>query len=159
ASFETSIPRLALPVIISMGLDYLSVAIFFSIVGHISESSLGGGRIAFQVMVLAYGIFSAFGAGSRVMIGRALGEQDEVAAGADWRAGQRVLLAFALPAAAVLLLLPWLVGSVFTGFPPVLSAANSAIRMVGACLPLMAWTLGNVSALRANGKTKWDMYC
>ncbi len=156
--FETSVPRLAWPAIASMGLDYASTAVFFAVVGQIGATSLGGGRIAFQVMVVVYGLLGAFGAGGRVLVGRALGARDLPAVHALWRTGQRLLVLFALPVAVVLIGLPDLIGSLFTSFPQVQEEASGAIRMVGVSLPLIAFTLGDVSVLRALGRTRWDMY-
>lgn len=158
ADFETSVPRLAWPAITSMTLDYMSTAVFFAILGRVDANALGGGRIAFQVMVVAYGVLGAFGSGSRVLVGRALGAENSPEAHALWRTGQRLLAVFAVPVAVVLIGLPDAIGSLFTSFPQVRDEAGAAIRMVGVCLPLMALTLGNVSALRALGKTRWDMY-
>lgn len=156
--FETSVPKLAWPAILSMGLDYLSTATFFAIIGAVGASELGGGRIAFQVMVVAYGILSAFSAGARILVGRALGARNYPEALALWRAAQRILAFFALPGTALLIGLSTVVASVFTSFPQLQHQANVAIKVVGVCLPLMALALGNVSALRALGKTRWDMY-
>jgi putative MATE family efflux protein len=156
--FETSVPRLAWPAIVSMGLDYASTAVFFAVIGRVGETALGGGRIAFQVMVVAYGTLGAFGSGARVLVGRALGAGHPAEARGLWRAGQRLLLVLAVPVGAVLVVLPGAIGWLFTSFPAVGSEAGTAIRMVGLALPLMAWTLGDVGALRALGKTRWDMY-
>jgi multidrug resistance protein, MATE family len=156
--FTTSVPRLAWPAIVSQGLDYASIAIFFAIVAGVSEDALGGGRVAFQLMVVVYGILGAFGAGVRVLVGRAAGSGDLSATRALWRAGQQALLMLAVPVAVVMVSAPRLLALLFTSFPPVLASATPAIRIVGACLPLMAWTLGSVATMRAFGKTRWDMY-
>jgi MATE family multidrug resistance protein len=156
--FETSIPRLAWPAVVSMGLDYISTAAFFAVIGWVGAAALGGGRIAFQVMLVAFGVFSAFGAGGRVLVGRALGAEQLAEARVLWRTAQRLLLAFGVPIGAFMLVLPNAIGMLFTSFPQVQAEAATAIRIVGLCLPLMAWTQGDVSALRALGKTRWDMY-
>ena len=156
--FETSIPRLAWPAIASMGLDYLSTAVFFVIIAKVGANALGGGRIAFQVMVVTYGVLGAFSSGSRVLIGRSLGARDFPSARALWRTSLQLLAVIAVPVAALLLGLPGVIGSLFTSFAQFQHEAGEAIRMIGLCLPLMAWTLGDVSALRALGKTRWDMY-
>jgi putative MATE family efflux protein len=156
--FETSIPRLVWPAITSMGVDYVSAAVFFAIIGRVGATALGGGRIAFEVMGVAFGILGAFGSGSRVLVGRAVGARDFPEAYGLWRAGQRILAVFALPVAALLVGMPNAIGSLFTSFPQLQHEAGVAIRVVGISLPLMALTLGSVSALRALGKTRWDMY-
>jgi putative MATE family efflux protein len=156
--FETSVPRLAWPVMLSMALDYTSTAVFFAVVGHLGAAALGGGRIAFQVMIVVYGVLAAFCAGGRILVGRSLGARDFAEARALWRTSQVLLLAFSLPVGALLVFLPDAIGALFTSFPQVQSDASTAIRVVGLCLPLMAWTLGGVSALRALGQTRADMY-
>jgi multidrug resistance protein, MATE family len=156
--FTTSIPQLAWPAIVSQGLDYASVAIFFAIIGGLGEASLGGGRIAFQLMVVVYGIFGAFGAAGRVLVGRAAGAGDLAGAYGLWRAAQQALVFLGVPVALLMISAPRLLASLFTSFPHVLAAAGPAIRVVGVCLPLMAWTLGGVSTMRAFGHTRWDMY-
>jgi putative MATE family efflux protein len=156
--FETSVPRLAWPVMLSMAMDYTSTAVFFAVIGHLGAAALGGGRIAFQVMVVVYGVLGAFCAGGRVLMGRSLGGRDFAEAHALWRTSQRLLLAFSLPVGAFMVFMPGTIGSLFTSFPQVQSDASTAIRVVGVCLPLMAWTLGGVSALRALGQTRADMY-
>ncbi len=158
ADFDTSAPRLSWPAIVSMALDYASTAVFFAVVGRVGASALGGGRIAFQVMIVMYGVLGAFSSGGRVLVGRALGARDLTQARALWRAGQRVLLALALPLAVLLVAWPNTVGLLFTSFSQVRHEAGLAIRVVGICLLPMAYTLGNVSTLRALGKTRWDMY-
>jgi putative MATE family efflux protein len=156
--FTTSVPRLAWPAIVSQGLDYASVAIFFAIVAGVGEDALGGGRVAFQLMVVLYGMMGAFGAAGRVLVGRAAGTGELQAARTLWRAGQQALLVLAVPVAILLVSTPRVLATLFTSFPPMLTSATPAIRIVGACLPLMAWTLGGVAAIRAFGKTRWDMY-
>jgi MATE family multidrug resistance protein len=156
--FTTSIPRLAWPAIVSQGLDYTSVAIFFAIIGGVGQSALAGGRIAFQLMVVVYGVLGAFAAGGRILIGRALGARDLAAVRSLRRAVARALLLLALPLGAFLVVAPGAVAALFTSFPLVVAAADRAVRLVGVCVPVMAWTLGGVSTLRACGKTRQDMY-
>ena len=156
--FPTSIPRLAWPAIVSSGLDYASMAIFFAIMGSIGEDALAGGRIAFEITVLMFGIGGSFAAASRILIGRALGEGDRSGSRALWRTGRYVLLGPALLIALVLVLLPRWSALPFTSFAPVLDAAAEAMPLVALCIPLMAWTLGNVSLIRALGHTRWDMW-
>jgi multidrug resistance protein, MATE family len=156
--FPTSVPKLAWPSIVSSGLDYASMAIFFAIMGGIGQAALAGGRIAFELTVLAFGIGGSFAAASRILIGRALGGSDRADTRSFWRTGQYTLLVPAALAGLLLVVLPRWGALPFTSFPPVLDAAAKAMPLVGVCLPLMAWTLGNVSLIRALGHTKWDMY-
>ncbi|MFJ4633703.1 MATE family efflux transporter [Streptomyces sp. NPDC088847] len=158
ADFPTSIPRLAWPSIVSSGLDYASMAIFFAIMSGIGQAALAGGRIAFEVTVLAFGTAGSFAAASRILIGRALGEDDRAAARTFWRAGQYILLVPSALVGLILVVLPRWGALPFTSFPPVVDAVAETMPFVGLCLPLMAWTLGNVSLVRALGHTKWDMY-
>ena len=157
-SFVTSVPRLSWPAIVSTGLDYLSTAVFFGIVGTIGGVALGGGRIAFEVMILIFGVASAFGAAARILIGRSAGsdQMDEVAT--MWRAGQLILFLPALGLGLLLGALPASAARVFTNLPEVADAAADALLFIAISLPLMAWTLGNVSLLRALGHTDRDMY-
>lgn len=156
--FSTSIPKLAWPAIVSSGLDYASMAIFFAIMGSIGENALAGGRIAFEITVLMFGIGGSFAAASRILIGRALGEGDRSGSRALWRTGRNVLLGPALLIAVVLAVLPRWSALPFTSFGPVLDAAAEAMPLVALCIPLMAWTLGNVGLIRALGHTRWDMW-
>jgi MATE family multidrug resistance protein len=159
AGFETSVPKLAWPAVTSMGLDYLSTAVFFAVVGSsVGADALAGGRIAFQVMIVMFGVLGAFSSGTRVLVGRALGEGEASRARVLWRSGQRVIALLAIPVAVVLVAVPGAIASMFTSFPQLQNQAEDAIRVIGACLPAMALTLGNVSVLRALGKTRWDMY-
>lgn len=157
-AFPTSVPALAWPAIVSQGLDYVAVAAFFAIVGTIGENALAGGRIAFQTMILVFGLLGAFAAGGRILIGRAMGEGELGRSRALWRSSQHTLLWAVLPIAALMVAAPHLVAGLFTDFTEVRSAAEDAIRVIGLCLPLMAWTLGGTAVLRALGRTKWDMY-
>jgi MATE family multidrug resistance protein len=156
--FITSIPKLGWPAIVSTGLDYLSVALFFVIIGGIGGAALGGGRIAFEVMVLVFGVASAFAAASRILVGRALGTGRTDQARVFWRTGQIMLLIPAAVAGAVMAVFPTPIARLFTSFTPVIHSASGALVLVGVSLPLLAWTLGNVSVLRALGYTNWDMY-
>lgn len=156
--FVTSVPRLSWPAIASMSLDYASLAIFFTIIGAVGEDALGGGRIAFQLLVLIYGTGTAFSAAARILIGRAAGAGQFAQFGPLWRASLRMLLPPAVVICAVLILAPRPVALLFTSSTPVIDAAAKAIPLVGLCVPLVGWTLGNLSVLRALGKTKADMY-
>ena len=157
-TFTTSIPKLAWPAIVSTGLDYVSVAIFFAIVGAIGESALGGSRIAYQMMLLAFSAGNAFAAAGRILTGRSIGSGDIARARGFWRASQYLLLAPGVVLALILVAVPRTVAGLFTSFPPVVDSAAAALVVVGFCLPLMACALGNVSVLRAFGHTRWDMY-
>ncbi|MFG2938314.1 MATE family efflux transporter [Streptomyces sp. NPDC048282] len=156
--FETSIPRLAWPALVSSGLDYASMAVFFAMMGGIGTAALGGGRIAFEIMVFVFGVGTAFAAAQRLLIGRSLGAGEPDAARVLWRQGQYVLLAPGLAIGLAFALLPRLTAELFTSFAPVLDAAAEAIVLIGICVPLMAWTLGNVSLIRALGHTRVEMY-
>jgi putative MATE family efflux protein len=156
--FPTSVPKLAWPAIVSSALDYASMAIFFAIMGSIGEAALAGGRIAFEITVLMFGVGGSFAAASRILIGRALGENDRDSTRSLWRTGQRLLLIPAIAVALLLVVFPRWSALPFTSFPPVLHAAAQAMPLVAVCVPLMAWTLGNVSVIRALGHTRWDMW-
>ncbi|MFC6092227.1 MATE family efflux transporter [Saccharothrix lopnurensis] len=156
--FTTSVVGLGWPAIVSNALDYLSTALFFAVVGGLGGAALGGGRIAFEVMVLLFAVGSAFAAAGRILIGRAIGANAPAEAASLWRAGQRVLLVPAVALGLVLVLAPGAVAAVFTSFPDVVDAAAAALPLVGVSVPLLAWTLGNVNALRALGRTKQDMH-
>lgn len=156
--FPTSVPRLGWPAIVSMALDYSSVAIFFAILGGIGEATLAGGRIAFEVLLLLFSVGGAFAAGGRILIGRSVGAGQIGQARTLWRTSQVVLLLPAVALGTALAVLAAPVARLFTSFPGVVDAAAGALPLVALCLPLMAWTLGNVSALRALGHTRWDMY-
>jgi MATE family multidrug resistance protein len=156
--FETSIPRLGWPAVVSMGLDYASNAIFFAIIGGLGEAALGGGRIAFQTMVLIYGVGTAFSSSARILIGRAAGAGRVQDFPAFWRGTRLVLVPPALVLTVVLVAAPRPAALLFTSFPAVVTAAAKAMPLIGLCALLIAWTLGNVSVLRALGQTRWDMY-
>lgn len=157
-TFTTSIPKLAWPAIVSNVLDHASVAVFFAIIGSIGEAALGGGRIAFEVIVLLFIIGSSFSAAGRILIGRASGAArlDEVRT--LWRATQWVLVIPSVAMGAALIVFPVAVARVFSSLGSVVDAAADAMTLVAISLPLMGWTLGGVSVLRALGRTKWDMY-
>ena len=156
--FATSIPRLGWPAIVSTALDYLSTAIFFAIIGTIGAAALGGGRIAFEVMVLLFGVGAAFAAAGRILIGRSMGAGRVDEPRQLWRTSQVVLLVPGLLLAAALAVFATTVARLFTSFAPVVDAAADALPLIGLCVPLMALTLGNVSLLRALGQTRVDMY-
>lgn len=158
ADFVTSIPKLGWPAVVSSGLDYASTAIFFAIIGGISEAALGGGRITFQVMVLIYSVGTAFSSATRILIGRSAGAGRTGETRIFWRASRYLLVVPALVLGAVLVVLPTPVSLLFTSFGPVAGAAAQAMPLIGVSVPLIAWTLGNVSVLRALGHTRWDMY-
>ena len=157
-TFPTSVPRLAWPAIVSQGIDYSSIAIFFAIVAGTGQQALAGGRVAFQLTVLSYGILGAFGAAGRILIGRSAGADDLGEAHSLWRVNQGLLACLAVPAGAFLAIWPRPVAELFTSFPQIISAAEQAFRLVGPSLVVQAWTLGGVSVLRALGRTKWDMW-
>jgi MATE family multidrug resistance protein len=156
--FETSVPRLSWPAIVSMGLDYASNAIFFAIIGGLGEATLGGGRIAFQMMVLLYGVGTAFSSAARILIGRAAGAGRVADLPLLWRSTRLVLLPPAAVLTVALVVAPRPAALLFTSFPAVVTAAAKVIPMIGLSVLLIAWTLGNVSVLRALGQTRWDMY-
>lgn len=156
--FTTSIPKLSWPSILSAGLDYASMAIFFVILSRVGQNALGGGRIAFEMMILIFGVGSAFAAAGRILIGRSAGAQDLSGARTFWRQSQYFLIFPALLLGILLAIFPTFTAGLFSSFGPMTSAAAKVIPLVAICVPLMAWTLGNVSLLRAFGQTKWDMY-
>jgi Na+-driven multidrug efflux pump len=146
------------PAILSYGLDNISVAAFFAIIGGLGASALAGGRIAFEIILLLFGAGSAFLAAERILIGNALGGQRLNAVPLLWRTGIRTTIGPAFLIAFLMVGFPDAVAGLITPFPPERSAAADAIRLAGLSVPLMAWTLANVNVLRAFGKTGWDMY-
>lgn len=156
--FVTSVSRLSWPAIVSTGLDYASMAVFFAIVGRVGANPLAGGRIAFELVLLLFGIGSSFAAATRILIGRALGAERPGEVKVFWRTGIAITLIPAVLITFPLVAFPYPIAELFTSFHPVAVAAASAIRLVGICVPLMAWALGNINTLRAFGKTGWDMY-
>ncbi len=156
--FVTSIPRLSIPAMLSMALDHISLAVFFAIIGGIGAIELAGARIAWDIILLLFGIGLAFAAAERILIGRALGTNHPEAIAELWRTAVRVTIVPALIIAFPLLFFPAAVTGLVTSFHAIQSAAEGAIRLTGICVPLMAWTLANISVLRAFGKTSWDMY-
>jgi putative MATE family efflux protein len=158
ADFVTSIPRLAWPAVVSSGLDYASVAIFFAIVGGLGTSALAGSRVAFEIILFLFGLGMSFAVAGRILIGRAAGADDIRDVTGSWRASQLVLLAGAAPIAVALAVFPGPAARIFTSFPAVVTAAATAMPLVAVCVPLMAWTLANTAALRALGHTRTEMY-
>ncbi|WP_449060979.1 MATE family efflux transporter [Planomonospora algeriensis] len=156
--FATSVPRLSWPAILSTGLDYASLAVFFAIIGRLGESELAGGRIAFEIIIFLFAVGSAFGAAVRILVGRATGAGRISEVWSVWRVGRVVLLVPALVISLLLVVFPTAVTRLFTSFEPVIDATAQALPLVALCIPLMAWTLGNLSILRALGKTDHDMY-
>jgi MATE family multidrug resistance protein len=156
--FVTSIPKLTWPAIVSAAIDYSSTVIFFVILGGLSSIALAGGRIDFEVLVLLFAIGSAFAAAIRILIGRATGQEQPNEARSIWRTGQRILLVPSILIGLVLIIFPLQTVGLFASFTPVIRAASRAMPLVGLCVPLMAWTMGNTSLMRACGKTQWDMY-
>ncbi|WP_298182989.1 MATE family efflux transporter [Saccharomonospora sp.] len=158
ADFETSVVKLSVPAMVSTGVDYASTAVFFGIVGSVGAGSLGGGRIAFHVLVLVYGLGAAFGAATRILIGRAVGAGNTGDIRGTWQAGRVLLLVPAIVVAAALILLRDGIAAVFTGYAQVQAEIANALVVVGLIVPVVAWTLANLAVIRAFGKTKWDMY-
>jgi MATE family multidrug resistance protein len=156
--FDTSIPRLAVPAMVSTALDYASTAVFFAIVGGLSTAALGGGRIAFHVMVLCYGLGTAFSSAVRILVGRAIGAGDTSRVRGTWRAGRSTLLLPGFAVGVALILLREQIAGVFTTFPEVRTQVGQALIVIGVVIPLIAWNLTNVSIVRAFGHTKLDMY-
>jgi multidrug resistance protein, MATE family len=156
--FVTSIPRLSIPAILSMALDHISLAVFFAIIGGIGAIELAGARIAWDLILLLFGVGIAFSAAERILIGRALGSDHPEAIAELWRTAIRVTIAPALIIAFPLLFFPTAIAGLCTSFHAIQGASTTAIRLTGICVPLMAWTLANISVLRAFGKTSWDMY-
>lgn len=156
--FVTAIPRLIWPAMVSSGLDYASMAVFFAILGSIGEAALAGGRIAFEVTVLLFGVGMSFAAASRILIGLALGSCDGAGARACWRSGQYLLLGPGIVLGLLLIALPRFAALAFTSLAPVVNVAADVLPLVGLCVPLIAWTLGNISVIRALGHTREDMH-
>lgn len=156
--FTTSIPKLGWPAITSMGLDYLCMAFFFAIIGGIGTTALGGGRIAFEIMVLLFSVGASYAAAVRILVGRSIGAGQVAQARKFWRMGQLLMSGPAIAIGLAMALLPAIVAKLFTSFAPVADAAADALLLVAISVPVMAWTLGNIGTLRALGKTKLDMY-
>lgn len=156
--FETSVVTLSWPAMVSSLLDYVSIAIFFAIVGAIGQAALGGARVAFELMVVVFAFLGAFSAASRILIGRSLGVGDAEASKSFWRVGQLAMLTPAIVVGIVFVAAPTPIASVFTRFEPVIADARTAIALVGLTLPIMALTLGSRSMLIATGRTRQNMY-
>ena len=156
--FVTSIPKLTWPAIVSSTLDYAGIAVFFGILGSLAESALAGGRIAYECMVLLFAIGSAFAAATRILIGRSIGAEEYTESRRFWRAGLHTLLLPGIFLGGLMVVAPRVCAMPFTSLPAVLDSAAQCLPLVGLCVPLMAWTLSNTSALRAAGRTRSDMY-
>jgi putative MATE family efflux protein len=156
--FDTSVPRLAWPAIVSTAVDYISLALFFAIIGRGGESALAAGRIGSELDTLSFGVLVAFAAAVRILVGRAIGAGDIDGCAQLWRVGRRTLLVAVLPVAALLVLDPTGVLALFTSYRPVVDAGTRAVLLVGLGLPAMAWCIGSTSMLKALGQTRSDMY-
>jgi MATE family multidrug resistance protein len=158
ADFETSVVRLGWPAMVSAAIDYLSTLVFFALIGFAGAAALGGGRLAFETTILLFGLMSAFSAGGRILIGRSIGAGTAGAARECYRATRFVLLAGVLPVALLLIAVPGVVAGLLTSSSAVVRSATSVFPLVGLGAVLMAWTLSNVSLIRALGHTRWDMW-
>ncbi|MDI6104836.1 MATE family efflux transporter [Actinoplanes sp. NEAU-A12] len=158
ADFETSVPKLAWPAMVSTGLDYAILAVFFGVLAAIGTTALAGGRIAFELMVFLFGVGMAFAAAARILVGRAIGASDRHTAWLLWRAGRRILLGSGVLVGVLLLLAPRMAAGLFTSFPAVRDQTAAVLPLLAAALPLMGLTLANLSLIRALGHTRWDMY-
>jgi Na+-driven multidrug efflux pump len=156
--FETSVVRLATPAMISSTLDYGSTAVFFGIVGGLGATALAGGRIAFHVMVLIFGLGTAFSSAVRILVGRALGAGESAQIRDTWQSGRTTLVMPGLAVGALLILLRGPVAILFTSFADVKTELEHALVIIGLVVPIMAWNLSNVSVVRAFGRTRLDMY-
>ncbi|WP_306203943.1 MATE family efflux transporter [Actinoplanes sp. RD1] len=156
--FETSVPRLAWPAVVSNGLDYAGMAVFFAILGSVGTTALAGGRVAFEITLFLFGIGMSFGAAARILIGRSAGAEDPAAVRGLWSAGRGVLLVPAVLIALLLVVFAHPVAGIFTSFADVREQTVTVLPLVALCVPLMALTLGNLSLIRALGHTRKDMY-
>lgn len=156
--FETSVPRLSWPAMVSSGVDYTSTAVFFGILGETGAGALAGGRIAFHVLVLIYGLTAAFGAAARILVGRAVGAGRVDDVRTTWHAGRRILVGAGVAVGAALILLRHAIALIFTGDAGVRDQIAHALVVVGPIIPVLAWTLANLAVVRAFGRTRLDMY-
>ena len=131
--------------------------VFFVIIGGLGVDALAGGRVAFELVLLLFGVGSAFAAGQRILIGRSLGLNQLSAIKGLWRTGLRLTITPGLIIAFLMIAFPNVVAQWFTSSPAIQHEAAGAIRLSGICVPFMAWSIANVQTLRAFGKTKWDM--
>lgn len=156
--FQTSTVRLAWPTLVSSAVDYASIVAFFAFIGAVGTTALAGGRLAFEANLFVFGLTSAFGAGGRILMGRAVGADDIGSVALGRQATRTALLAIVVPVALVLALLRNVVAGWLASSPGVADAAANALPLVGACIVVMAWTWGNVCLLRATGNTRKDMW-
>ncbi|GAA0611960.1 MATE family efflux transporter [Kribbella sandramycini] len=156
--FETSVTKLSWPAIVSTAVDYTSTAVFFGVLGGLGAQTLGGGRIAFHVLVLIYGFGAAFGAAVRILIGRAAGADDATKVRATWVAGRSLLLPAGLAIAVVLIAVKGWVARAFSPDPVLQDQLAAALVMVALIVPLIGWTLANAGLVKALGRTKLDLY-
>ncbi len=155
--FETSNTRLIWPAMSSALLDYASIVIFFAIIGSAGQADLAGGRIAFEILLLLFTLWSAFAAAGRILVGRSAGAQNWNDLGLYWRIGQGAMVVGGLAVGAVLAFGAEWVARIFTPSADIISSTVPAVIWVGLSLPLLGYTLANSGVLRALGRTKAEM--
>lgn len=149
-----SIARLSTPEVVSSVLDYSGNVVFFALLGGLGVVALGGGRIAFTVMLVAFITFFSLGVAIQILAGRALGAGDGSRARSLVRNGLGLACAAGGAVGLVGLLMPHLIVAVFTNVPTVAAGAEPAVQVMGLAAPVIAITTVAIGGLRAQGRTK-----
>lgn len=145
------------PAIGSNALDHLGTVVMFGFIGQLGGVALAGGRVAFNILIIAFVVVASLAHGGQILMARAVGAGNERQLRTVRGAALAVLVAGSVPAAALLALLTRPILQVYTPFRDVTAEATVAVLLVAASLPLMAFTYGAVATLRAIGRTDLDM--
>ncbi|RFA31981.1 hypothetical protein CAI16_19320 [Virgibacillus dokdonensis] len=153
-----SVQKLNYPPIGSAIFDYIVNLIIFGMLGFLGTFYLAGGRIAFQLDMFIFTIAMSLGVGSKILIGRAWGENDTQKIKSYFFASVKILLICLGIISLPFILFPSIILLIFTNIDEVINVTTGALVIIGLTFPFIALSSAIAGALRALGKTAYDMY-
>lgn len=149
---------ISLPPMLSAGFDYIATSVFFVFMGYLGTRDLAAGRLVFSTLIFVFSVVASLSIAGRVMISRALGENDERKAKLYDRTNLAFMMTFALvPFLGLTLFARQLLG-LMTGFGSVATAGAPSLLLVGLSIPLMVLSRNIAVNLQARKATRQDMW-
>lgn len=158
ATIRSNIFRMVWPATIENVLQMLVGIVATAMVGHISAEAVGAVGLANRVTQIVWAIFAAIGTGATVLIARAVGASDRVAA--KRTAQQALVMALILVCVLTLLVVwqaKWLMVSLFNAKDNILDLSFTYLALVAFGMPFMATMQVSGAIMRGSGNTRTPM--
>lgn len=149
--------RIGIPIGIQQELEVLAFTFMLLMVGWIGTTAVAGHQVAINLASMTFMVPVGIGAATAVVVGQRVGAGDDPAARRAAGAGLICGVGFMTLSAAVFLLMPRVLASIYTSDPAVLALAAALIPIAGVFQVFDGLQVVSLGALRGIADTRTPM--